>query len=102
MPTLTLLTTLQSANKFKCKYKMKQIKLSWKDIQLKNILKIKSKPRNNLDLLYIKEVLFQVIQLELLILKELTLKHAAEHMLIIHQKLDGLKLSSLLESAMVF
>lgn len=91
MLTWTLLITLQSLNKSKCKLKMKPTESFYKATKSENILKTKKKQNNNSDLAYIKEVLFQEILLELSILKVLMLKHVVVLMLTILLKLVGLR-----------
>ncbi len=86
----------------KCKSKMKQTKLFSKGIQFTSISKTRKLLRKSSDSTFIKEVLFQVTQSELLTLKVLMLKHAVVLMQTIHQKLDGLRSLRLPELVMVF
>lgn len=65
MHILILLIINLLIKKHKCKYKIKQIKLFYKDIKLQNILKIKKMLKKNMGFLYIKVVLYQEILSEL-------------------------------------
>lgn len=80
---------------------MKPIRSFLRLIQLANTSKERKKLNQSMASTFIKEVLFLVTKLELLILKELMFKLAAEHIAIILQRLDGLKSSNLPVSVMV-
>lgn len=95
-------TIHQFLNKQKCRYKTKQIKLFQKATKFVNISKTKNKQNNSSGSIYIKEVLFQEIQLELSTLKELMLRLVVVLMPTTHLKQDGSRSLSHQELVMVF
>ena len=101
MLILTLLTIPRLPKKLRWKLKTKLIELSLKDILSVNISKGRKKLNQSMASIFIKEVLFLVTKFVSSILKVLMLRPAAEHIAIILQKLDGLRSTNQLVSAMV-
>jgi hypothetical protein len=101
MLILTLLTIPRLPKKLRWKLKTKLIELSLKDILLVNISKERKKLNQSMASIFIKEVLFPATKFVSSILKVSMLKHAAEHIAIILRKLDGLRSTNQLVSAMV-
>ena len=102
MLILTLLIILQLPKKSRWKLKMKQIELFLRVILLANISKERKKLNQSMVSIFIKEVLFLVTKFVLSILKVLMLRHAAEHIVTILQRLDGLRFTNQLVLVMVF